>query len=76
MSRLPFPKQLVCGYVKIFGEDRHLIVRDEAAALFDPQDGQVAALHAQQLEPAGKGSLGKPLGSAELFHFWTYDVFG
>ena len=69
-------KQLVSGYVKIFGEDRHLIVRDEAAALFDPQDGQVAALHAQELEPACKGGLGKPLGSAELLHFRSYDVFG
>ncbi len=76
MSRLPFPKQLVCGYVKIFGEDRHLIVRDEAAALFDPQDGQVAAFHAQELEPACEGGLGKPLGSAVLLHFRAYDVFG
>ena len=76
MSRLPFSKQLVSGYVKIFGEDRHLIVRDEAAALFDPQDGQVAALHAQELEPACEGRLGKPLGSAELLHFRSYDVFG
>ena len=76
MSRLPFPKQLVCGYVKIFGEDRHLIVRNEAAALFDPQDGQVAALHAQKLELSCQGSLRKPLGSAELFHFRAYDVFG
>ena len=76
LSRLPFPKQLVCGYVKIFGKDCHFIVRDEAAALFDPQDGQVAALHAQELEPACKGGLGKPLGGAELLHFRSYDVFG
>lgn len=38
-------REIICGYVKIFGEDCHLIVRDEAAALFDPQDGQVAAFH-------------------------------
>lgn len=76
MSRLFFPKQFVRGYVKIFREARHLIVRDETAALLNPQDGQVAALHAKQLEPASEGSLGKPMFCAELLYLRTDDVFG
>lgn len=75
LSCLPFSEQLICGYVKIFGKDRHLIVRNETAALFDPQDGQVAALHAQELEPACKGGLGESLSGAELLYLWAYDIF-
>ena len=38
---LPFSEQFVRGYVKILGKDGNFIVRDETAALFDAQDGQV-----------------------------------
>ena len=61
---LPFSEQFVRGYVKILGKDGNFIVRDETAALFDPQDGQVAALHVQELELSCQGSLGKPLDGA------------
>ena len=54
--------------MEIFGKDCHLVVRNETAALFDAQDGQVAALHAQELEPACKGGLGEPLTGAELLY--------
>ncbi len=76
MSCLPFSQQFVRGYMEIFGKDCHLVVRNETAALFDAQDGQVAALHAQELEPACKGGLGEPPTGAELSYFRTYDVFG
>ncbi len=76
LSCLPFSQQLVRGYMEIFGKDCYLVVRNETAALFDAQDGQVAALHAQELEPACKGGLGEPLTGAELLYLWAYDVFG
>ncbi len=76
LSCLPFSQQFVRGYMEILGKDCHLVVRNETAALFDAQNGQVAALHAQELEPACKGGLGEPLTGAELSYFRAYDVFG